>query len=240
MTKTKLLILLILSFWLVACDGQPTAKQIKAQGEKYATIQASNQAALDAEQARIAEANAEAYKQERRAYWSLVWQKSINAVVISMYIIILGMGISTSSLIWNTQKAFSHFVTLRASLLPVQDNGVRPALVFPTQRSLLESITYDKAFRITDTKYHLVDAQTGEHALIDLNKPATAPGMEILRQALLLYVPARQQRRTALASGDGKVAHAIGESTLDIPENHNVINLEEIKQALLTEATDVQ
>lgn len=234
--KSKFLILIPFIVLLAACSDRPTAKQIEAEGEKYATISAADQAALDAKQTRIASEHQEAYRQERRAYWSMIWQKGITAVVLSMYLVVFATGISAAALIWNTQKAFSHFVLLRASVLPMLPNGTRPAIIMPTQKSLLESITYDKAFRISGTRYRLVDSQTGESCWMDMDKQAHAPGLEILRQAIMLYVPAHEQGKTAMFSNKGQVARAIGESTLEPPSNPNmVLDLKAIKDSLLLE-----
>lgn len=226
---------------LAGCDlnvNWKTAKQIEAEGKKYAIEQQADQDNLNQEQYReyLSEKRKaeEAYKAERRQYWLEVWNSAKWIVTGSFYGIVVTLAISSAAFLWNFQKAASHFVLVRASLLPVQANGARPALILPKYKSLLQSLTYDKAFRITDTIYKFVDTQTGEFTDIDIRKPATAPGLEILRQAITLYVPTHAQQKTMKFSPDGHVARAIGESIIDIPSNpQTVIDLDAIKKALI-------
>jgi len=235
MSKAKYsYIFLFLLFALSACSGQPTARQIAAEGEKYAMQSQADQDALNAKQARMEAANLEAYRQERRVYWGRAWDRVFGAVVIGGFFFAFSVFFSGAALVWNVQKAASHFVMVRASILPVQANGVRPALVYPEYKSLLHSLTYDKAIRITDTKYHLVDSQTGEHCLMNLNKEASTIGMELLRQAIMVYLPTRAQVKSSVFSGGGDIAEAIGHSDMSIP-GPTIIDLEEVKRLISNE-----
>jgi len=225
----KYLYLGILLFALSACTWPSEVDPEKiAYGEQI--ISQAEQDALDAEQARIEAANLEVYRQERRVYWGKVWGKVFGAVVAGAYFFALSVFFSGSVLAWNIQRAASHIIMIRASILPVQANGARPALVFPETKSLLESITYDKAFRITDTKYHLVDTQTGEHCTMNLDKLATSAGLEILRQAINIYLPSKAQVQSSLTAPKGGVARHIGETSIQLP-GPSIIDLEEVKRS---------
>ncbi|MBT3313267.1 MAG: hypothetical protein HN390_01505 [Anaerolineae bacterium] len=228
----RLIFLVLMMFFLAGCE----LDNPRADADAYKTRMEADQAALDAKLTRsIRQADAnwvDIKRDEKAAYWaSIEAVAQIGGQIVTGFVYFGLIGVALS-LAWSlsygtveTAKAYATAAWIRARIMPLDANGMRPQF-------LLDDVTKIPADsflgriglqHVRETKYYLNDTLTGESGMIDVTKPASDKKMEVYRQALIHNLTLDAQKKTAVFSKTGEVAEAMGQSDIGIPDAGRVL-----------------